>query len=138
MNTRPAPSSLRPRPSRRRTVPVPAKWSRHHRALLALRRRLLRAQLSELEETLRPAETVPGEPAGDPDGRRDFTLALLAREQDALGEIDAALHRIEAGSYGVCEATGLPIPAARLRTMPWTRHVREMAQQREELRRPRR
>jgi RNA polymerase-binding transcription factor DksA len=45
----------------------------------------------------------------------------LAGEQDVLYEIQAALHRIRSGSYGLCEVTGEPIAKARLRAIPWTR-----------------
>lgn len=89
-----------------------------------------------MRESLQPAAAGPGEPVAGPGEERDFALALLAHEQDALKEINDALDRIERGSYGVCEATGLPIPAARLRAVPWTRHVRAVAQHREEIRRP--
>ena len=52
---------------------------------------------------------------------RDFIRALLAREPDALGEINAAIERILGGDYGVCEATGRRISPQRLRAAPWTR-----------------
>lgn len=52
---------------------------------------------------------------------RDLALSLLAQERDALFEIDAALRRIEAGSYGICEMCGRPIPHARLEAIPFAR-----------------
>jgi RNA polymerase-binding protein DksA len=52
---------------------------------------------------------------------RDLVLALVSFEQEGLYEIDAALRRIDDGSYGVCELTGRPIPWKRLEAMPWTR-----------------
>jgi len=41
---------------------------------------------------------------------RDLTLGLVSFEQEALYEIDAALKRIDNGTYGICELTGQPIP----------------------------
>ncbi|MBO3662388.1 TraR/DksA family transcriptional regulator [Microbacterium stercoris] len=38
--------------------------------------------------------------------------------RDELREIDAALGRIEAGTYGICEVCGEPIPQDRLRARP--------------------
>lgn len=56
---------------------------------------------------------------------RDFALSLLSQEQDSLYEIDEALKRVEAGSYGVCEMSGKPIPHARLEALPFTRYTVE-------------
>jgi RNA polymerase-binding transcription factor DksA len=50
---------------------------------------------------------------------RDFDLALSAQARQQVDEIDAALGRIEAGTYGLCRVSGLPIPKERLRAIPW-------------------
>ena len=52
---------------------------------------------------------------------RDLVLCLVSFEQEGLYEIDAALKRIEDGTYGICELTGKPIPWERLAAIPWTR-----------------
>ena len=52
---------------------------------------------------------------------RDFALSLLSQEQDALYEIDEAIKRIDAGTYGACEMSGKPIPHARLEAIPFAR-----------------
>lgn len=52
---------------------------------------------------------------------RDFALSVLAKEQDALYEIEQALVRIERGAYGVCELSGDKIPQARLEAIPFAR-----------------
>ena len=41
--------------------------------------------------------------------------------QHTLAEIDAALRRIDEGTYGTCEFCGEPIGAGRLRALPWAR-----------------
>jgi RNA polymerase-binding transcription factor DksA len=61
----------------------------------------------------------------------DFALRLLSHEQDALYEIDEALHRIELGTYGVCEMSGKPIPRVRLEAIPFARFTVECQSQRE-------
>jgi RNA polymerase-binding transcription factor DksA len=53
---------------------------------------------------------------------RDFALSLVSSEQEALGEIDAAIKRIKDGSYGVCEITQEPIARDRLLAVPFTRY----------------
>ncbi len=52
---------------------------------------------------------------------KDFALSLLSQEQDALYEIEEALKRIDAGTYGVCEMSGKPILPARLEALPFAR-----------------
>jgi RNA polymerase-binding transcription factor DksA len=59
----------------------------------------------------------------------DFALRLLSHEQDALYEIDGALHRIELGTYGVCEMSGKPIPRVRLEAIPFARFTVECQSQ---------
>ena len=60
---------------------------------------------------------------------RDLVLGLVSFEQEGLYEIDAALKRIDDGTYGVCELTGRPIPWERLEAIPWTRFSLEAEKQ---------
>ncbi len=53
---------------------------------------------------------------------REFALSLASTEQDVLYEVDEALQRIEDGTYGVCEMTGVYIEKARLEVIPYTRY----------------
>ena len=46
--------------------------------------------------------------------------SLLDLQLDHLDEIDAALDRIDEGSYGTCLECGQPIPEGRLEARPWT------------------
>src|SRR5689334_21501076 len=66
---------------------------------------------------------------------RDFALSLLSQEQDALYEIEEALKRIDAGTYGVCEMSGTPIAHARLEALPFARYTVECQAQYEKMRR---
>jgi DnaK suppressor protein len=52
---------------------------------------------------------------------RDFALSVLAKDQDALYEIEEALLRIKKGTYGLCEMSGKRIPAPRLEAIPFAR-----------------
>jgi len=52
---------------------------------------------------------------------RELDEGLEDDAKDTLFEIDAALKRIEDGTYGICEVCGKPIGAARLEAIPWTR-----------------
>jgi len=54
---------------------------------------------------------------------REMELNMMGSEQEVLFEIDAALRRIEKGTYGVCELTGDPINIERLRALPYVRYT---------------
>ena len=49
---------------------------------------------------------------------RSFELRTRDRERKLINKIDAALNRIEDGSYGYCEETGDPISIKRLEARP--------------------
>ena len=51
----------------------------------------------------------------------DLSLRLAETESRELREIQDALHKLEEGSYGICEATGLEINIRRLMAMPHAR-----------------
>lgn len=98
-------------------------WGWHRRALLALHRRLAADQKNLAEDVAAPREAFSSHPAdaGTDEFDHELALGLLSAEENALLEVEAALGRIEAGTYGVCEITGRPIPKGRLRAVPWTR-----------------
>jgi RNA polymerase-binding protein DksA len=52
---------------------------------------------------------------------RELDEGLEEGARETLAEIDAALQRIEDGTYGICEVCGKPIGAERLSAIPWTR-----------------
>jgi DnaK suppressor protein len=49
---------------------------------------------------------------------RELDLVLSAQARGAISEIDRALAKINAGTYGTCEQCGHPIPQARLKALP--------------------
>jgi DnaK suppressor protein len=50
---------------------------------------------------------------------RELDLVLSAQARGAIAEIDRALAKINAGTYGRCEQCGNPIPQARLKALPY-------------------
>ncbi len=52
-------------------------------------------------------------------------LALRDRAEQQLELVDAALARVEAGTYGTCLRCGRQIAAARLEALPWAAHCIE-------------
>jgi DnaK suppressor protein len=110
--------------------------------LRAERERLLRALRAHAE-----AERALGEDQGGASGWgqeacvasdlvAEATLAALDdEERRRLADVEAALRRLARGRFGVCEACGGPVPAARLRALPWTRRCVACARRREAARR---
>ena len=63
----------------------------------------------------------------DPEGatvgfERAQLTALLAAARQRIAEVDDALRRVDAATYGVCERCGGPIAAERLAARPFARH----------------
>ncbi|MCK6477851.1 MAG: hypothetical protein L6Q35_13595 [Phycisphaerales bacterium] len=58
---------------------------------------------------------------------QSLSLDLAAADRKLIREIDDALQRIDAGTYGVCEINGKPIKMERLEELPWARHSIEAA-----------
>lgn len=56
---------------------------------------------------------------GSDNFEQEFTLSLMETEEGTLGRIEAALERIEDGTYGVCEECGVKIPKQRLNAIPF-------------------
>jgi DnaK suppressor protein len=59
---------------------------------------------------------------------QDDALRLTAHDAALVAEIDHALRRLDAGSYGTSEESGAPIPLDRLRAVPWARRTFEEEQ----------
>lgn len=114
---------------------VPDKFKRYFRLLLDLRAHLTEGIERHSEETLkRSSKDDAGDlsaygqhmaDAGTDTFDRDFALSMVATEQEALSEIDAAIKRIHAGTYGTCEITQKPIAKERLLAVPFTRYSAE-------------
>jgi len=69
----------------------------------------------------------------------DIEFALIQMKSETLNKIDAALRRLEDGSYGDCFECGEEISEARLRALPFAvrckdcEEARESAEQRERM-----
>ncbi len=58
--------------------------------------------------------------------------SVLVNEQALLSEVQAALKRIDDGSYGRCSVCGEPIPEKRLEAIPWASRCVKDAEQLEQ------
>ncbi len=88
---------------------------------LAVRRAgALEREFAELAEAAAAGGT---DDEHDPEGatlafERQHTAALLDQAREQVAAIDAALARVAAGRYGVCEQCGQPIGEGRLAARP--------------------
>lgn len=94
------------------TAPVPAPTLRRLRRLLGEERRAQLERVALFEHS--PADTALTV-------EWELTPALIARARQTIDEIDAALARINAGTYGWCETCGERLPIARLEAIPHAR-----------------
>src|ERR1051325_5477223 len=79
--------------------------------------------LRESRETIQnlQAETVPHADLADrasTEAERQLELRTRDRQRKLIAKIDAALRRLDDGSYGFCEETGEPISLRRLDARP--------------------
>jgi RNA polymerase-binding transcription factor DksA len=104
----------------------------YRRRLLALKKRL-GSELSDLEEeALRPVggessgglSDVPIHPSdlGNDNYEEEVALDLLENEAQTLSEINAALARIDQGTFGRCGNCHQEISTERLEALPYTRY----------------
>ena len=97
------------------------------------------AKLEEEREYMRRSAgdmdgNMPEDPESDED-TADLASSLMDKEMDmnvedeieeTLGAIEHALKKMEDGTYGICDVSGEPIPAARLEMLPWASLTAQM------------
>jgi RNA polymerase-binding protein DksA len=89
-------------------------------AMIHQRQRMLsvvrstQAQLAEKTKDLPDVSDQASEGYGD-----ELAVGLMAIEAAQLDDIEAALQRIDAGTYGLCLECGKPIPRKRLEVLPF-------------------
>jgi RNA polymerase-binding transcription factor DksA len=82
----------------------------------------LKAEADALVNEREPGDVQFDDESGEGDSlavERERDLALSAQARAAVELIDAALLRLEAGTYGICIHSGQPIPKERLEAIPW-------------------
>ena len=107
-----------------------------HRAVLdeARRRsaRRLAALTVDFDEVVAASLDTNADDEHDPEGHtiafeRSQVDALVRQARARLAEVDAALARLDAGTYGLCERCGRPVDEARLEARPEARHCIDCA-----------
>lgn len=80
-------------------------------------------QRADLAGIMAASEGANADDEHDPEGatiafERAQTAALLARTEHRIAELDRALERVAAGTYGTCVVCGRPVGADRLEARP--------------------
>jgi RNA polymerase-binding protein DksA len=111
--------------------PYSKKELQDFKSLLVEERSELERQFDELEESALGASQseLSGEAAFDEEYadsgtftfERERDLSLAENLRDLMEQIDHALQRIEAGTFGICERCGKPIEKARMKALPYAR-----------------
>ena len=81
----------------------------------------LQAEADSLTEDREPGDVQFDEESGEGDTlavERERDLTLSAQARAAIEEIDLAVAKVHAGTYGLCETCGTSIPKERLRALP--------------------
>jgi len=101
-----------------------AKLNKYRRMLLNILRDL-GVKLEHMEDAVLrgDADTNPDEvdEFGADTYRQEYQLELLEKEGEILADVQAALKRIEEGTFGICESCEKPIPERRLAVRPFAR-----------------
>ncbi|MEZ4790740.1 MAG: TraR/DksA C4-type zinc finger protein [Flavobacteriales bacterium] len=96
---------------------ITAKLTRAQEDLAAARESLVLGNANDTADTdFAPHAMEDGAPSLE----REELMRIVAREEKFIQELQFALARIRAGTYGVCRATGQLIPKERLRLVPHT------------------
>jgi len=143
----PMPSTTRSKRVSRRRCSGKRRRHLNQNELRALQRKLLEKRWQLLADLDMLEEEAVGNGSGSPadyDGLApdddelytvseglDTAADLSANVLALLRDVEAALERIEDGTYGRCLATGKPISKARLQAVPWAKYCKEHAEREE-------
>ncbi|MFN3395354.1 MAG: RNA polymerase-binding protein DksA [Thermodesulfovibrionales bacterium] len=113
--------------------------SMREKKILDIRKKLVaqrKALLSEAEEALNalPGQTIFPDLGDQASAEidRNFMLRLRGREQKLLKKIEAAIEKIDSGTFGICEVCGQEIDIKRLEARPVTTMCIECKTEQEE------
>jgi RNA polymerase-binding transcription factor DksA len=88
----------------------------------------MESEAASLMEDLDPGDVQFDDESGEGDSlvvERERDLALSAQARQMVADIDAALIRIKAKTYGYSLQSGRPIPRERLKAIPWATELVE-------------
>lgn len=107
------------------TLDAPRVSALHQIGSLSQLRAALASDREAREATIANHADVVSELTGQVDSdsmlERELAEAAIARAGEAIRDIDVALARMDAGTYGLCDSCGAQIPLERLEVIPHAR-----------------
>ena len=97
----------------------------------------VQGRMRDVRDTDKDRDVLDQGESSEVDIQEDIEFALIQMKSETLNKIDAALRRLDEGTYGGCFECGEEISEARLRALPFAvrckdcEEARETAEQRE-------
>jgi DnaK suppressor protein len=97
----------------------------------------VQGRMRDVRDTDKDRDVLDQGESSEVDIQEDIEFALIQMKSETLNKVDAALRRLEDGTYGDCFECGEEISQARLRALPFAvrckdcEEARETAEQRE-------
>lgn len=110
-----------------------ANQERQRERLRAMRDRMVaevNSVVESIREDLNPQGTVSNAPVHLADAAPEnieSDIATIEAERDLMEQVQAALRRIDDGTYGVCESCGGEVGRERIEALPYAAHCVECA-----------
>ena len=105
--------------SKRASVPEPADPAESYRTMLLEKRAQVREGLGMKFDTVAKMGRIAEEDQAQISHDEFVSLQLNSLDYVQLRLVEEALDRVRSGDYGICLACEQPIPAKRLRAVPW-------------------
>ena len=90
--------------------------------LLEMRQQLLKTVKEKKERDMTPQDIGDEADQASHSVERELLFELTDNERTMLDQIEAALRRMEKGTYGTCESCRKPIARERIRALPFARY----------------
>ena len=113
------------------TTPYNQEELDHFKALLLKEQQKITEEVEELKQAIGDYDDQEDDVSssldhhtgdlGTEEENKETNYILIERDLDKLEQVNAALDRIDNGTYGVCEDTGKKIAKERLEAVPYTR-----------------
>ena len=99
-------------------------------ALVCRQRELLASRRTNAAPTRQVTDETEAIDFAEQIVEQEDALRIDSLDQSLLREIERALAKLDAGTYGLSELSRTPIPLARLQALPWARLTIEEEEQR--------
>jgi DnaK suppressor protein len=107
---------------KKKSSKTPKVWEAYRKHLLTMREDLLRTVQRKKEKDMPEQEVGDEADAALQSMERELFFELSDNERLMIDAIDAALRKLDQGTFGRCESCGKRIAQPRLKAMPYARY----------------